>query len=171
MKSHNPFAIVLLLSCALSCILVLALMLALHEPQHTPEWGLEYLWVVAPYFVAAIAGLFAWRSRFFSGWILASILLAPFANPPLHFLVWSVFRPSKPDPHDAAGWALFGYPVIFGSELVALFVAGVVVRALESVIQRLGLSELRRRKVTWVIRTVCFCLVLAGFLSVYLLAQ
>jgi hypothetical protein len=157
-----------LLCCVVNCVLILGLYSAWQSSSPFSDWAGEYLWVVVPYFGTAIATVIAWRSRFFSGWIFASILVFTLTNPTLYFLATLAFGWRKPDSNETAGWALFGLPVMTNFALLGLLVAGVVVRRIEWILQRKGVSERPRRTTIWVVSAVCFCLLVGWNLFVFL---
>jgi len=88
---------------------------------------------VAPYVAVAISTAIAWRSRFFSGWILASIVFVTVTNPALYFLVYLVLGGRE---NEGNGWTLFFGPILTWNELGAFLVVAAIVRVVQSVLQR-----------------------------------
>jgi biotin transporter BioY len=93
------------------------------------DWIGEYLWIFAPYVALAISTAVAWRSRFFSVWILASVIIATVTNPALYCLVYVVCGGRE---NESNTWTLFVGPVMTWNVLGALLIAAVTVRVVQS---------------------------------------
>jgi len=145
MELSNRLGYGTLIGCATTSAAILALMFArqsIQEYYSTLDWLGDYLWIVVPYVALVISTAVAWRSRSFSGWILASVIIAMVTNPALYFLVYIVCGGHEDESNT---WTLFAGPVMTWNVLCALLIAAVTVRVIQSFRRRSG-SEARNTR-------------------------
>jgi len=137
----NRFGIASLLLCVAYCALLLALVVATDPlandagEQHFRALALDYLWLAAPFVGAALASALAWRSRFFSRWVFASILVLMLTSRALYRLgLLAVAGGQRMG--ESIQWELFGTPFVQGFEFLLLLGSGVLIRAIYSASQR-----------------------------------
>ena len=111
-----------LIGCIAGCLFVAALNLA---ENSLPNWGGEDLWLLAPHLAMIVIAGIAWRSRFWSLWVLACGVAIAVFNPAVWLLIGVHFGAQI---DASSGWWLFVGPVIAWNMMGGFLIVAVVVR-------------------------------------------
>ncbi len=111
-----------LIFCTAGSLLVAALNLAANP---LPNWGGEDLWLFAPHLAMIVIAGIAWRSRFWSLWVLACGISIIVFNPAVWLLIGVHFGATI---DASSGWWLFVGPVIAWNIMGGFLIVAVIVR-------------------------------------------
>jgi hypothetical protein len=111
-----------LAGCGIACLFVAALNLA---ENSLPNWGGEDLWLLAPHIAMIVIAGIAWRSRFWSLWVLVCGIVITILNPAVWLLIgvhfgWEI--------NDSTVWYLFIGPIIAWNIMGGFLIVAVIAR-------------------------------------------
>ncbi len=110
------------IGCIIACLLVAALNLAVNSLN---AWGGEDLWLLAPHLAMIVIAGIAWRSRYWSLWVLACGIAITVLNP----AVWLMIAIHFGAQIDATTtWWLFVGPIIAWNIMGVFLVVALIVR-------------------------------------------
>jgi hypothetical protein len=111
-----------LIGCIAGCLLVAALNLAVNS---LPNWRGDDLWLLAPHIAMIVIAGIAWRSRFWSFWVLACGIAIAVFNPAVWLLIGVHLGAQIND--SSAMWLFVG-PIVAWDIMGGFLIVTVIIR-------------------------------------------